>query len=102
MKINLLTGTIFQDTKLPLRTWFREIWDIVRKKHGASALSMGAEFGVNYKTAWSMAQKLGRAMVAPVRSKLNGIVEVDETFLGGLEEGVPGRGSQKNLGYYWS
>ena len=93
-KTSLLAGTIFQDTKLPLRKWFRAMWEIVRKKLGTSALSFKDELGVSYKTAWLMLHKLRRAMVTPGRFKLKGVVEVDETFYGSHEEGRPGRGAQ--------
>lgn len=87
----IMAGTIFQDTHLPLRTWFRAIWWVVTPKNGASALSLHRLLGVSYKTAWSLLHKLRRAMVRPGRSRLEGAVEVDEAYVGGLEEGVTGR-----------
>jgi transposase-like protein len=97
-KTFLLAGTVFQDTKLPLRTWFRAIWEVIRKKAGTSALSLQSELKLSYKTAWTILHKLRRAMIKPGRNKLKGIVEVDETLYGGLEEGRPGGGSlQKAL-----
>jgi transposase-like protein len=93
-KIHLMAGTIFQDTKLPLRTWFRAIWEVVADKAGVSALSLKSKLKISYKTAWSMLHKLRRAMVRSGRSKLNGRVEVDETVYGGFEPGRRGRGSE--------
>ena len=87
----IMAGTIFQDTHLPLRTWFRAIWWIVTQKNGASALGLNRVLGLSYKTTWTMLHKIRRAMVRPDRSRLGGRVEVDETYIGGLEEGVPGR-----------
>jgi hypothetical protein len=92
-KTRLLAGTIFQDTKLPLTKWFRAMWEIVSKKNGCSALALQGILGVTYKTVWTMFHKLRRAMVIPGRNLLNGDVEVDETYFGGLKEGHPGRGS---------
>src|SRR4051794_6110242 len=63
-----------------------------RQKNGASAMGLQRVLGLNsYKTAWTWLHKLRRAMVRPDRDRLTGRVEVDETYLGGLEEGVRGR-----------
>lgn len=76
-------GTIFQDTRKPLRLWFHAIWQVVSQKNGASARSVQASLGLaSYKTAWTWLHKLRRAMVLPGRALLSGDVEVDETFLG--------------------
>src|SRR6266511_2139200 len=84
-------GTIFQDTRKPLRLWFRAIWYVTSQKNGASAMALQRILGLaSYETAWSMLHKLRRAMVRPGRERLRGTVEVDETYLGGLEEGVAG------------
>jgi transposase-like protein/Zn ribbon nucleic-acid-binding protein len=85
-------GTIFQDTRSPLRLWFRAMWWVTAQKSGASALGLQRVLGLkNYRTAWSWLHKLRRAMVRPGRDRLAGTVEVDETYLGGLEEGLRGR-----------
>ena len=89
-------GTIFQDTRQPLRLWFRAIWHVTSQKNGASALGLQRVLGLgHYLTAWSWLHKLRRAMVRPGRDRLGGEVEVDETYVGGLAEGPRGRGSQK-------
>jgi transposase-like protein len=89
---SVTAGTIFQDTKKPLRLWFRAIWYVTSQKNGASALGLQRILGIqSYVTAWSWLHKLRRAMVRPGRDRLRGIVEVDETYVGGLEEGVSGR-----------
>ncbi len=85
-------GTIFQDTRQPLQSWFRAMWWLTSQKNGASALGLQRVLGLgSYKTAWTWLHKLRRAMVRPGRDRLSGRVEVDETYLGGLEEGVRGR-----------
>jgi hypothetical protein len=72
--------------------WFRAIWWVVTQKNGASALGLKRVLGLgSYKTAWSWLHKIRRAMVRPGWERLSGRVEVDETYLGGLEEGVSGR-----------
>jgi transposase-like protein len=92
---SVTAGTIFQDTRLPLPLWFRAIWQVTSQKTGASALGVQRALGLgSYETAWTWLQKLRRAMVRPDRDRLSGVVEVDETYLGGLEEGVMGRGTK--------
>jgi transposase-like protein len=91
-QVSVTTSTIFERTRLPLPLWFRAIWWLVTQKNGASALGLKRVLGVgSYETAWTWLHKLRRAMVRPGRDQLAGRVEVDETYLGGLEEGVRGR-----------
>jgi len=81
-------GTIFEKTRIPLSDWFAASWYITSQKNGVSALGLKRALGLgSYQTAWSMLHKLRRAMVNPKREKLSGVVEVDETFLGGPEAG---------------
>ena len=95
-QVSVTAGTIFQDTRTPLTLWFRAIWWVTSQKNGASALGMQRVLGLGtYRTAWSWLHKLRRAMVRPGRDRLKGVVEVDETYLGGLEEGVAGRETEK-------
>jgi transposase-like protein len=87
---------IFQDSHLPLSVWFRAIWQVSSQKNGVSALGLQRVLGLgSYKTAWSMLQKLRRAMVRPGRERLKGLVEVDETYWGAREAGMVGRLTQK-------
>jgi transposase-like protein len=89
-------GTIFQDTRKPLTLWFRAVWWVTSQKNGASAMGLQRVLGLrSYKTAWTWLHKLRRAMVRPDRDRLTGRVEVDETYLGGLEEGVRGRQTER-------
>ncbi len=85
-------GTVFQDSRLPLRLWFRAMWQVTSQKHGLSALDLQRELALgSYQTAWGMLHKLRRAMVRPGRDRLTGTVEVDETYWGADEIGVRGR-----------
>ena len=85
-------GTIFQDTRSPLPLWFRAMWWVTTQKTGASALGLQRVLGLNrYETAWTWLHKMRRAMVRPGRDLLAGTVEVDESYWGGLEEGLRGR-----------
>ncbi len=94
-KVSVVAGTIFQGTRKPLRLWFQAIWYITSQKFGGSALGLKRVLGLNsYQTAWSWLHKMRRAMVRPGRRPLSGNVEVDETLIGGKEQGGKrGRGS---------
>jgi len=91
---SVISGTLFQDTHKPLRLWFRAIWYVVNQKNGVSALGLQKALGLgSYRTAWNWLHKLRRAMVRSGRDKLSGIVEVNETFIGGERPGKRGRGA---------
>ncbi len=95
-QVSVIAGTIFQNSRLPLTTWFRAMWHVTNQKNGVSALGLQRALGLgSYKTAWAMLHKLRRAMVRPGRNRLRGTVEVDETYWGGEEEGVAGRLTEK-------
>jgi transposase-like protein len=91
-QVSVTAGTIFQDTHSRLTVWFRAMWWVTAQKNGVSALGLQR---VSYQTAWAWLHKLRRAMVRPGRDRLAGKVEVDETYLGGLEEGKRGRQTAK-------
>ena len=88
---SVTAGTLLQDTRTPLTTWFRAMWYVTSAKTGTSALALQQVLGLgSYRTAWTWLHKLRRAMVRPGRERLSGHVEVDESFVGGLG-GAPGR-----------
>jgi transposase-like protein len=90
---------VFDGTRKPLRMWFQAMWFVTNQKNGGSALGLQRLLGLrSYQTAWSWLHKLRRAMVRPGRDRLHGVVEVDETYVGGLEEatrGLLGRRTEK-------
>lgn len=91
---SVTAGTVFQGTRKPLRVWFRAMWWVTSQKNGASAKGLQQNLGLaSYQTAWAWLHKLRRAMVRPGRDRLSGLVEVDETYVGGREE-APGRGAE--------
>ena len=95
---SVTAGTMFQDTRTPLTVWFRAMWAVTSQKTGTSALALQQVLGFgSYQTAWAWLHKLRRAMVRPGRDRLAGRVEVDETFVGGLEDGISGRGAVKKV-----
>ena len=89
----LLAGTIFEQTKSPLRYWFRAIYFFLASKGGLSALELKRHMGFKSdQTAWTWLLKLRHAM-APTGTPLEGPAEVDETVIGGPEPGKRGRGA---------
>lgn len=91
---SITAGTIFQDTSKPLLLWFRAMWYVTNQKHGVSSLGLQRALGLgSYRTAWTWLHKLRYAMVRPGRDRLSGMVEVDETYLGGQKPGKRGRGA---------
>jgi transposase-like protein len=91
LQTSVTAGTVMHATRTPLRTWFWAAYLVATHHPGISAKQLQRQLGlVRYETAWLILQKLRRAMVAPERGLLAKEVEVDEFFLGGLEEGLKG------------
>ena len=71
---------------------------MTNQKHGISALGLQRLLGLgSYRTAWTMLRKLRSAMVRPARERLSGTVEVDESYVGGIEQGTHGRGAERKF-----
>jgi ISXO2-like transposase domain/Transposase zinc-ribbon domain len=84
-RFSAIAGTIFENTKKPLRDWFRVAHYMFASKKGMSALQIQRMMGFgSYETAHSMCHKIRAALIAP-EAKLGGIVEVDETYIGGKD-----------------
>jgi transposase-like protein len=81
------TGTVYHDTHLPLHKWYLAIALITESKKGISANQLCRALGVQYRTAWYLAHRIRKAMVVADRPKLQGIVEIDETYVGGKRRG---------------
>jgi transposase-like protein len=91
---SILAGTIFEQTKTGLATWFLAIYLVTSSKGGISAMELKRQMGFgSYQTAWSWLHKIRRAMVRPERAPLSERVEADETYVGGPRPGTPGRGA---------
>jgi hypothetical protein len=75
-------GTIFEDSPLPLETWFPAVWLIANAKNGVSSHEVGRALDVTQKTAWFMLHRIRLAMKSGTFLKLSGLVEADETFIG--------------------
>jgi hypothetical protein len=86
-RFSLLVGTIFENTNKPLRDWFKVVHLMLTSKKGMSALQIMRYMGFgSYKTAWLMCHKVRTALVEKTPEKLGGIVEIDETYVGGKDK----------------
>ena len=99
-RFSTIAGTIFENTKVDLRQWFKVIHLLLTAKKGVSALQIQRFMGFgSYRTAWYMCHRIRAALVEKKFDQLGGVVEVDETFVGGKaknrhrdKRGGPGRG----------
>jgi len=90
-RASVTAGTIFDRTRTPLTVWFTACWLFATGKDGISALSLKRTLEIgSYQTAWAMLHRLRSVLVRPGRERLAGVVEVDETYIGGLEPGLAG------------
>lgn len=87
---SVTTGTLLERTKVPFATWLSVSWFLVQTKIGVSALGIRHVTGVNYSTAWLLLQKMRAATDQTGREKLSGVIEFDETYVGGVELGAGG------------
>jgi transposase-like protein len=82
------SGTLFADSHLPLITWFHAIGLMLNAKKGISAKQLQRDLGIGgYKTAWYLNHRIREAMGSGDIAKLGGIVEVEETYIGGKLKG---------------
>lgn len=90
-RTSVTAGTIFDRTRTPLTVWFTACWLFATQKDGVSALSLKRTLDIgSYQTAWAMLHRLRAVLVRPGRDRLSGMVEVDETYIGGVEPGLRG------------
>jgi transposase-like protein len=91
-------GTIFEDSHIPLYQWLSAIQFLCASKKGISAHQLHRMLNITYKSAWFMAHRIRYAMTqSPVIDKLQGVVEADETYIGGKHHGKRGRGSENKI-----
>jgi transposase-like protein len=82
-QFSVTKGTIFEDSKIPLRTWIVVMYRMCSSKKGVSALQIQREFGLSYESAWFMCHRIRYAMQDKNPALLTGTVEADETYIGG-------------------
>lgn len=94
-QIHPLAGTVFAKSSTPLTLWFHAIFLFSTSKNGVSAKELQRQLGVTYKTAWRIAHEV-RKLMTQDGPRLTGIVEADETYVGGrVRGGKRGRGTDK-------
>ncbi len=95
-QFTVTVGTIFEDSHIPLSKWLLAIHLLCASKKGMSAHQLHRMLGITYKSAWFMAHRIRYAMTQPpLVDKLRGIVEADETYIGGKEKGRQGLKTKK-------
>jgi len=95
-RFSVTSGTIFHDTHLPLSKWFLTVYMMIESKKGMSAKQIERSMGIgSYRTAWFLCHRIRGAMRDAYPFPLRGIVEVDETYVGGKTKGM-GRGYRGN------
>ncbi|HUH98950.1 MAG TPA: IS1595 family transposase [Anaerolineales bacterium] len=86
MQFSVLVGTIFEDSRIPLSKWLLAIHEMNADKNGISSCELARKLGITQKSAWFMAQRIRFGLAhTSLEEKLDGIVEADETYVGGLE-----------------
>jgi transposase-like protein len=91
-------GTIFESSHVPLNKWLAAFYLLCSSKKGMSAHQLHRMLKVTYKTAWFMFHRIREAMSDPSFSaRMTGVVEVDETYVGGKSKGLWGRGDKKKF-----
>jgi transposase-like protein len=87
-RFSVTSGTVLDNTKLPLWKWFAAIFLMIEGKKGISANQLKRTLGVSYKTAWFLCHRIREAMGSDNSDRLTGIIEVDETWIGGKNLGA--------------
>jgi transposase-like protein len=94
-QFTVTAGSIFHDSHLPLIKWFTAVYLLCESKKGMSAMQIKRTLGISYKTAWYLCHRIRAAMATAEKSMLYGTVEMDETYVGGVQRGhqnKPGHG----------
>jgi transposase-like protein len=86
-RFSIKVGTIFQDSKIPLQKWLMAVWMLTSHKKGIASTTLARDIDVTQKTAWFMLHRLRHAaLTKSFNAPLDGVVEADETFVGGKEK----------------
>jgi transposase-like protein len=86
-QFSVTKGTIFEDSKIPLQVWITVMYRMCSSKKGISAHQIHREYGVGYETAWFMCHRIRWAMTDKNPTPLTGVIEADETYVGGKVRG---------------
>lgn len=95
-QFSVKVGTIFEDSPIPLDKWLAAIWMLANAKNGISSHELGRSIGISQKAGWFVLQRVRLAMQTGTFDKIDGTVEVDETFIGGKARNMhPAKRKQK-------
>lgn len=86
-QFSVTKGTIFEDSKIPLREWITVMYRMCSSKRGVSAYQIHREYGYTYESAWFMVHRIRWAMSEKNPLPLTGTIEADETYIGGKPRG---------------
>src|SRR3990167_527318 len=89
-QFSVKVGTIFEDSPIPLSKWLPAMWMLVNDKNGISSYELARALGVTQKSAWFMLARIRLAMQSKSFRKMGGMVEADETFIGGKARNMHG------------
>ena len=87
-QFSIRVGTIFEDSPIKLSLWLPAVWMLVNCKNGISSYELARDLGVTQKTAWFMLHRIRLAMIDGLWTKMDGEVEVDETYVGGKSKNM--------------
>jgi transposase-like protein len=96
-QFSVTSGTVFNDSHLPLTKWFLTTHLLCESKKGMSACQVQRTVGMSYKTAWYLCHRIRHAMAQTDKPMLHGIVEMDETYIGGKQFGHQGQKKNKEV-----
>ncbi|HTL41432.1 MAG TPA: IS1595 family transposase [Pseudolysinimonas sp.] len=96
-QFSVKVGTIFEDSPLSLSKWLPAVWLLANSKNGVSSHELGRALGVTQKTAWFMLHRIREAMRSGSVNKLDGTVEVDETYVGGLAKNMHAKDRRERI-----
>jgi transposase-like protein len=95
-QFTVTAGTVFNDSHLPLIKWLTATYLICESKKGMSAMQLKRTLGTSYKTSWYLCHRIRSAMATTERGMLDGIIEMDETYVGGRRRGLNRKDGLRN------
>ena len=96
-QFSVLVGTIFADSKIPLRTWILAFYMMCSDKNGTASYEMHRTLGLDRKTAWFLTMRIRHAMAQEPLKKLVGIIEADETYMGGEAKNMHAKDRERRI-----